>query len=95
MESIAKAAASSNTALTMKDKNALMRFRQIHQDCLREYRQYQVSCSLTTIGCTDNKVGGKKIIWIENDRGDIGEGEVIGKQPAADGFVDNGGDGHH
>eukprot|EP00826_Nyctotherus_ovalis_P049001 TRINITY_DN584_c0_g1_i13.p1 TRINITY_DN584_c0_g1~~TRINITY_DN584_c0_g1_i13.p1 ORF type:complete len:238 (-),score=44.99 TRINITY_DN584_c0_g1_i13:948-1661(-) len=42
MESVIKSISVSSTRMMVKDKNSLMRLKQIHQDYIREYKQYKV-----------------------------------------------------
>eukprot|EP00826_Nyctotherus_ovalis_P049002 TRINITY_DN584_c0_g1_i17.p1 TRINITY_DN584_c0_g1~~TRINITY_DN584_c0_g1_i17.p1 ORF type:complete len:216 (-),score=67.90 TRINITY_DN584_c0_g1_i17:51-698(-) len=41
MESVIKSISVSSTRMMVKDKNSLMRLKQIHQDYIREYKQYK------------------------------------------------------
>lgn len=42
MDVIIKSVNSISSKLSLKEKNILMRLKQIQQDCVREYNQYQV-----------------------------------------------------
>ena len=50
MESIIKNISAIGTKMSVKEKNILMRLKQIHQDYKREYNQYKVNI-LPIIGC--------------------------------------------
>ncbi len=42
MDAIIVQASAGGGKMSTKEKNILMRLKQIHQDCVREYKQYQV-----------------------------------------------------